>query len=68
MSSSNRFFEGLFVGGIIGFLAGLLYAPKPGSQIRQQLAENSVSIAPPDITGSLSAVRAARAARERPQR
>lgn len=34
----------------------------------KQLAENSVSIAPPDITGSLSAVRAARAARERPQR
>ncbi len=41
MSSSNRFFEGLFVGGIIGFLAGLLYAPKPGSQIRRELAENS---------------------------
>ena len=34
----------------------------------KQLAENSVSIAPPDITASLSAVRAARAARERPQR
>ena len=34
----------------------------------KQLAENSVSIAPPDITGSLSAMRAARAARERPQR
>lgn len=34
----------------------------------KQLAENSVSIAPPDITGSLSAVRSARAARERSQR
>jgi uncharacterized protein HemX len=34
----------------------------------KQLAENSVSIAPPDITASLNAVRAARAARERPQR
>jgi gas vesicle protein len=41
MSSGGRFFEGLFVGGIIGFLAGLLYAPKPGSQIRRELAENS---------------------------
>ena len=34
----------------------------------KQLAENPVSIAPPDITASLSAARAARAARERPQR
>lgn len=41
MSSGGRFFEGLFVGGIIGFLAGLLYAPKPGSQLRRELAENS---------------------------
>lgn len=41
MSSSNRFFEGLFFGGIIGFLAGLLYAPKPGAQLRRELAENS---------------------------
>jgi gas vesicle protein len=41
MSSNNRFFEGLFVGGIIGFLSGLLFAPKPGSQFRRELAENS---------------------------
>jgi uroporphyrin-III C-methyltransferase len=34
----------------------------------KQFAENPVSIAPPDITSSLNAVRAARAARERPQR
>ena len=34
----------------------------------KQFSENSVSIAPPDITGSLNAMRAARAARERPQR
>ena len=34
----------------------------------KQLAENSVSIAPPDITASLAAARAARSARERPQR
>ena len=34
----------------------------------KQFAENPVSIAPPDITASLNAVRAARAARERPQR
>jgi gas vesicle protein len=41
MSSGGRFFEGIFIGGIIGFLAGLLYAPKPGSQLRRELAENS---------------------------
>ena len=34
----------------------------------KQFADNPVSIAPPDITASLNAVRAARAARERPQR
>ena len=34
----------------------------------KQLSENPVSIAAPDITGSLAAVRAARAARERPVR
>ena len=34
----------------------------------KQFAENPVSIAPPDITASLNAARAARAARERPQR
>jgi gas vesicle protein len=39
--SSNRFFEGLFVGGLLGFLAGLLYAPKPGSQLRRELADQS---------------------------
>jgi uroporphyrin-III C-methyltransferase len=34
----------------------------------KQLADNPVSIAAPDITASLSAIRAARAARERPTR
>lgn len=39
--SSNRFFEGLFVGGLLGFLAGILFAPKPGSQLRRELADQS---------------------------
>jgi len=39
--SSGRFLEGLFVGGVIGFLAGLLYAPKPGSQLRRELVDHS---------------------------
>ena len=34
----------------------------------KQFSENSASIAPPDITASLAAMRAARAARERPPR
>ena len=34
----------------------------------KQFAENPASIAPPDITASLNAMRAARGARERPQR
>ncbi|HEY9793826.1 MAG TPA: YtxH domain-containing protein [Candidatus Obscuribacterales bacterium] len=38
---SNRFFEGLFVGGLLGFIVGLLYAPKPGAHLRRQLADQS---------------------------
>jgi gas vesicle protein len=41
MSAGSRFFEGLFVGGVIGFLAGLLYAPKPGSELRRELVDQS---------------------------
>jgi gas vesicle protein len=41
MNSSNRFFEGLFVGGFLGFILGLLYAPKPGSQLRKELSSQS---------------------------
>ncbi len=39
--SSGRFFEGLFVGGLLGFLAGLLYAPKSGAELRRQLSDSS---------------------------
>jgi gas vesicle protein len=41
MNSNNRFFEGLFLGGLVGFLFGLLYAPKSGSQLRKELADQS---------------------------
>ena len=41
MSSINRFFEGLVVGGIFGFFFGLLSAPKPGSELRKQLVDES---------------------------
>ncbi|HEY9678073.1 MAG TPA: YtxH domain-containing protein [Drouetiella sp.] len=39
--SSSRFFEGLLVGGIMGFLFGMLSAPKSGADLRRQLADGS---------------------------
>lgn len=41
MANSNRFFEGFLVGGILGFLGGILFAPKSGSELRKQLADSS---------------------------
>jgi gas vesicle protein len=41
MNSSNRFFEGLFVGGFLGFILGILFAPKPGHQFRREIASQS---------------------------
>lgn len=41
---SNRFFEGIFVGGILGFIGGILFAPKSGAEFRKDLAENSDEI------------------------
>jgi gas vesicle protein len=41
MSGTGRFFEGLVVGGIFGFLFGMLSAPKSGADLRRQLADGS---------------------------
>lgn len=41
MSNSNRFFEGVLVGGTLGFLLGMLTAPKSGAELRRQLADQS---------------------------
>jgi len=41
MSDSGRFFEGLVVGGILGFLFGMLSAPKSGADLRRQIADGS---------------------------
>ncbi|HEX4859462.1 MAG TPA: uroporphyrinogen-III C-methyltransferase [Usitatibacteraceae bacterium] len=54
-------------------LLGRYFDPKAkvnqnAQQLLRQLADNPLSIATPDITASLNAVRAARAARERPAR
>jgi gas vesicle protein len=35
------FFLGILAGGAIGALAALLYAPKPGKELRQDIAEKS---------------------------
>lgn len=40
-NSVNRYFEGLLVGGALGFIVGLLTAPKPGSELRQELSESA---------------------------
>ena len=41
MSSFNRFVEGVFVGGVLGFFCGMLSAPKPGAELRKQLVGES---------------------------
>jgi len=46
--NSNEFLKGLVIGSIIGGSVGaliaLLYAPKPGSELRKQLAEKTTDI------------------------
>ena len=41
MSNSNRFLEGITIGGLLGFFCGLLSAPKSGAELRKQLANES---------------------------
>jgi gas vesicle protein len=40
-NSVNRYFEGLLVGGTLGFVFGLLTAPKPGAELRRELADTA---------------------------
>ncbi|MBU6450258.1 MAG: YtxH domain-containing protein [Cyanobacteria bacterium REEB67] len=40
----SRFFEGLVVGGVLGYVVGILSAPKSGEELRQQIADNSEDI------------------------
>jgi gas vesicle protein len=37
----SRFLEGLVVGGALGYIVGILSAPKSGAELRQQIADNS---------------------------
>lgn len=40
-NNTGRFFEGLVVGGLLGFVFGLLSAPKSGAELRRQIADGS---------------------------
>ena len=44
MSNGTRFIEGLLLGGALGFIGGILFAPKSGRELRRELAENSDEI------------------------
>jgi gas vesicle protein len=37
----SRFIEGLFIGSLAGYIAGLLSAPKTGKELRKQISEES---------------------------
>ncbi len=38
---TGRFFEGLVVGGLLGFIFGILAAPKSGAELRRQIADGT---------------------------
>ena len=40
-NSSTKFLEGLLLGGVLGFIGGILFAPKSGKELRQELADGS---------------------------
>jgi len=40
-NSSTKFFEGLLLGGVLGFIGGILFAPKSGKEFRKEIAEGS---------------------------
>ena len=40
-NSVSRFLEGLIVGGIFGYLFGIVSAPKTGADLRKQIADGS---------------------------
>jgi len=41
MTTGNKFFSGLIAGAVIGSVAGLLMAPKPGKETRQVVAHRA---------------------------
>ncbi|MBX9689001.1 MAG: YtxH domain-containing protein [Candidatus Obscuribacterales bacterium] len=43
-NSSTKFLEGLLLGGVLGFIGGILFAPKSGRELRKDLADGSDEI------------------------
>lgn len=43
-NSTSRFFEGLLLGGILGAIVGVLFAPKSGREMRKHLVDSSDEI------------------------
>jgi gas vesicle protein len=43
-NSSTKFLEGLLLGGVLGFVGGILFAPKSGRELRKELADGSDEI------------------------
>ena len=43
-SSGLEFIAGLFLGGLVGVIAGLMLAPKSGEEIRSELAERGIEL------------------------
>jgi len=41
---NGGFFKGLFIGGLIGAVVGILYAPKSGKETREELARQADEI------------------------
>jgi len=37
----DSFFKGLLLGGVVGVLAGMLFAPKTGRELRQEISEET---------------------------
>lgn len=40
-NSSTKFLEGLLLGGVLGFIGGIMFAPKSGKDLRKDLADGS---------------------------
>ena len=40
MSKEDAFYKGFFYGSTLGFLAGIIFAPKPGDETRDILSNN----------------------------
>ncbi len=40
-NSSTKFLEGLLLGGMLGFVSGILFAPKSGRELRKDLSAGS---------------------------